>query len=260
MDADTPAGSFDALAAEYHRFRPGYPDATFDALPQGADVTLIDIGAGTGQATRALAQRAGRVVAVEPGHHLAALATEVLADLPHVHVVQSSFEELHLPAGSADGAFAGTSWHWVDPDVGTSVLARLLRPGGIVTLAWNRPAFEPLGHRRVGERLDDLVAQVAPHLSRGTWTTAGAVEKNVEALARRGFSREDHRTLCWHRDLDGPTARGLFGTYSAYSTADPSIRDRLLDGIAQFIDEEPQRRIRTEMVTDVYVLTAAKPV
>jgi SAM-dependent methyltransferase len=253
-DREVAAASFDTAAADYHTFRPGYPDATFDDLPAGDDVVIVEVGAGTGQATRALAHRAGRVIAVEPGRALAATARSALSDLPQVEVRVVRLEESDLPAGVADGVFAGASWHWVDPERGPRLLARLLKPGGSVTLAWNRPAFEPIGHRPVGDQLDQLIGARAPHLERGTWTTPDAVMADVEGLTRSGFELVSRRSLPWTRVLDGPTARGLFGTFSAYAALPTSVREPLLDELADLIDDSPNGQIRTEMITDVYTL------
>lgn len=32
---------------------------------------------------------------------------------------------------------AGMTWHWVDPERGAVQAARVLRPGGLLTLFWN---------------------------------------------------------------------------------------------------------------------------
>ena len=68
--------TFDQAAGLYDRARPGYPPALFDDL---ADLTgirpgsrALEIGPRTGQATLPLAERGGRVVAVELGPDLAA--------------------------------------------------------------------------------------------------------------------------------------------------------------------------------------------
>ncbi|MFD0563837.1 methyltransferase domain-containing protein [Kitasatospora saccharophila] len=70
-DVKAHAASFGPVAAQYQAARPSYPDALFDELERlsgrplaGADV--LDVGAGTGIATRLLAGRGARVVAVEP--------------------------------------------------------------------------------------------------------------------------------------------------------------------------------------------------
>ena len=65
--------SFGAIADDYNRFRPGpAPDAVDWLLPAGCQVA-VDLAAGTGLLTRALASRVPRVVAVEPDERMAAV-------------------------------------------------------------------------------------------------------------------------------------------------------------------------------------------
>jgi 2-polyprenyl-3-methyl-5-hydroxy-6-metoxy-1,4-benzoquinol methylase len=66
------ATSFNSVAASYAALRPGYPPALFEAVEAlagrpfaGADV--LDIGAGTGIATRLMRERGARVTAVRTG-------------------------------------------------------------------------------------------------------------------------------------------------------------------------------------------------
>jgi tRNA A58 N-methylase Trm61 len=63
--------SFEDVAELYERVRPSYPDDAVDWLAEqlgiGKSSTVLDLGAGTGKLTRALVDRAARVIAVEPG-------------------------------------------------------------------------------------------------------------------------------------------------------------------------------------------------
>lgn len=70
---DDGASLFGAVAEDYDRYRPELPEAVLDwLLPSGCRVAL-DLGAGTGSATRVLARRAPQVIAVEPDPRMRAL-------------------------------------------------------------------------------------------------------------------------------------------------------------------------------------------
>jgi len=66
------ARGFDAWAGEYDRFRPGYPDELFDTIRERLGLSerphVVDLGAGTGRASLAMAELGWRVTAIEPGH------------------------------------------------------------------------------------------------------------------------------------------------------------------------------------------------
>jgi SAM-dependent methyltransferase len=123
--------SFGAVAEAYERFRPGYPVEVFDLVVTyaGRPVrTALEIGAGTGKATRLFAQRGVTVTATEPdGAMLAELRRHVPAN---VETVQAAFEDLRL--GESYGlVYAAAALHWTNQGGRWSRMAALLQPGSV---------------------------------------------------------------------------------------------------------------------------------
>src|SRR5215207_7044019 len=58
---------FETVAEEYDRARPGYPPRVYEALGALEGLTVLDVGAGTGIATRELLLRGASVVAIDAG-------------------------------------------------------------------------------------------------------------------------------------------------------------------------------------------------
>jgi len=87
--------TFDQIAALYDRARPNYPEQLFDDLfavgSLGPRTKVLEIGCGTGQASRPLARRGCQLVCVELGEKLAEIARLNLADFPLVDVNTASF-------------------------------------------------------------------------------------------------------------------------------------------------------------------------
>ena len=132
------ARSFGAIAREYDRVRPSYPDALVDdvvALLPGAAV--VESGAGTGKATVLFAARGINLSCVEPDPRMAAVLSENCRDLPNVSVTVSALEDFE-PTGLFDGLIAAQSWHFTDPARRWVKAASLLRNGGLIALFWNR--------------------------------------------------------------------------------------------------------------------------
>ncbi|WP_326793908.1 class I SAM-dependent methyltransferase (plasmid) [Streptomyces sp. NBC_00841] len=123
--------SFGVMAEAYERFRPGYPVELFDMVMAYAGhpvLTALEIGAGTGKATRLLAQRGVRVTATEPdGAMLAELRKHVPAN---VRTVQAAFEDLR-PGERYGLVYAAAALHWTNPEGRWSRMAELLEPGGV---------------------------------------------------------------------------------------------------------------------------------
>jgi SAM-dependent methyltransferase len=123
--------SFGAVAQRYERFRPGYPVELFDMVTTYAGRTIrtaLEIGAGTGKATRLFAERSVTVTATEPdGAMLAELRKHV--PLP-VRTVQATFEDLR--SNETFGlVYAAAALHWTNPEGRWSRVAALLEPGGV---------------------------------------------------------------------------------------------------------------------------------
>lgn len=122
--------SFGSVAAAYERFRPGYPDELVDEVltyAGGPVRTALEIGAGTGKATRVFAARGVAVTATDPD---AAMLEELRKHVPaSVVTVQGAFEDLALTS-TFDLVFAAASLHWTEPTRRWSRVIALLEPGG----------------------------------------------------------------------------------------------------------------------------------
>ena len=126
--------TFDDVARLYNEIRPRYPDALFLKLIAVAGLQprskLLEIGPGTGQATRPLAQKGFEITAIELGAGLADVARYELQDFKNVQIITGAFEEIILPESSFDLVFAATSFHWIDPSIRFVKIHKLLKDGG----------------------------------------------------------------------------------------------------------------------------------
>jgi SAM-dependent methyltransferase len=125
---------FSKLAAGYAAFRPRYPDELFDYL---ASITpnhrlAWDVGAGSGQASVALADRFDRVVATD-------ISAEQIARAPrhpkiewHVAAAESA---PMLASSSVDLVTIAQSLHWFDHARFYEEVRRVAAPDGIIA-AW----------------------------------------------------------------------------------------------------------------------------
>jgi SAM-dependent methyltransferase len=127
--------SFGAAATAYAEHRPDYaPAAVRWALEPAPGPRVLDLGAGTGKLTAALATLGADVTAVEPDP---AMLAELHRALPAVRAVAGSAEAVPLPDASVDAVLAGNAMHWFDMNVAGPEIARVLAPGGILAGLWN---------------------------------------------------------------------------------------------------------------------------
>ncbi len=145
------ASSYDAVAESYDLGRPGYPEELIEDTVRLSNIPpagrILEIGCGTGQATRPFARRGYRMVCLEPGPHLARLARKNLSGYPGVSVREERLEDWPLEAKSFDLILAATSLHHVSPDVRYTRSARALKTGGSLAVFANHPGREDPGFR-----------------------------------------------------------------------------------------------------------------
>ncbi|MET0837182.1 MAG: class I SAM-dependent methyltransferase [Marmoricola sp.] len=129
----SPQRSYGPAADAYDRARPSYPDDAVSWMAGSGRSTVLELGAGTGKLTEVLHRAGHEVLATDP---LADMLS-VLAGRVPVHHVVASAEHIPVRSRSIDVVVCGQSFHRFDHDLAMAEIARVLRPGGILALAWN---------------------------------------------------------------------------------------------------------------------------
>jgi SAM-dependent methyltransferase len=128
------AYSRSGFAEHYDRYRPRPPSALLDLLPGLAGVEraslVVDLGSGTGLSTRAWANRAEKVIGVEPNDAMRIFAEQV-GGAGNVRYVGASAYDTGLASGCADIVTAAQSLQWMRPDGVFPEVGRILRSGGV---------------------------------------------------------------------------------------------------------------------------------
>ena len=249
---------FDAVADDYERVRPTYPDEVFDdladlaALSPGARV--LEIGCGTGQATISLAKRGLHVVAVELGERLAELARRRLAAFPTAEVVRATFEDWE-PAEAADfdAVVSFTAFHWIDPDVRYAKAARLLKPGGALAVFETQDTLTDDGDPFFVAVQEDYSA-VEPGWDAVPAPPEEVVDREKSYLdASEHFGPVEARRYIWSVAYTARDFVAFLGTTSNFLMLDEESRSRLLDRIERRINAEHGGTVRKEFLGSLAV-------
>lgn len=239
-------GHFDAHAETYDRGRPPYPEAVWTCLRElgvlAPRIRVLELGAGSGQATRSLVAAGAEVTAVEPGPRLAGLLRR---KLPTVAVQVTTAESATFPDASFDLVLAATSLHWFDLDVVLPALHRWLVPDGHLVVL--RQAF------------GDPTAPVSPFRARVAEITSrrtvpdrsgpGELDTSqwVHRLSSQGFFTPLHvEEFRWSIELRTDQVHDLFTSFSNWSAAEAGEAARAV--------EELGGQVLENYVTPVIVL------
>ncbi|PZE73911.1 class I SAM-dependent methyltransferase [Curtobacterium sp. MCBD17_019] len=218
---DRNALSFGAVADVYERGRPGYPaEAIAWVLPPGAS-RVVDLGAGTGKATRVLTTLAAEVLAVEPDPGMRTALARVLPDVP---VLEGTGEAIPLEDDWADAVVVAQAWHWMDPVAASREIGRVLRPDGTLGLVWN-----------LRDETVPWVARMSALMHQPGERVMG-VEHPAFAPP---FARHERHEVRWVHEQSREEFLAMVASRSYVSTLEAAERQALLGRIEDLLDGDP---------------------
>jgi SAM-dependent methyltransferase len=251
---DSPAAearkSFDDTAEIYHAIRPNYPPPMFDDLFRllPSHPAILEVGPGTGQATRDLLSRGATVLAIEIGPAMAAKLRETTPS-PALTITIGDFEEVDVADQDFDAVFSATAYHWISPKAQIERPVSVLKPGGAVAIvdlnqvsspddkgffAAAQPIYERYGEGHVGPQ--------APERS--------AVDPPIHRVLRDDprFSNVEVRTYDWNQTYSAAEYRKLMLTYSSTLMMTQPARQGLLDDMEYFVRQQFDNQVTRPIV------------
>jgi SAM-dependent methyltransferase len=253
--------TFDEAASLYDEVRPGYPGDLFDdvvslsGIPAGG--RILEIGCGTGQATVPFAHRGYRILCIELGENMAAVARRNLKGYPQAEVRTGAFEESSLQERAFDLAISATAFHWLDPAVAYPKAATALRDGGSLALFWNVHVHSDAseGFFEAAQRIYEREAPeiVGPEDYKGLPRPHEVPDRTEEIQNTGLFGSITSRPYLWDETYDSWGYLGVLSTYSGHRSLNEDTRERLFRGIADLIDNRFDGRIVKGYLTTLYV-------
>lgn len=216
---------FGRTAADYARYRLGFPDLFFER-PFAAGLVkpgsrVLDVGTGTGNVARGFAKRGCIVTGLDKSAPLLDQAKMLDGDADvQIEYVLASAEQTGLEAQAFDAVTAGQCWHWFDRPRAAMEARRLLARNGSLILA--HISRLPL-RDSVVEATEKLIREHNP-----TWYEG--------VILRRGINRDVGVQLEWFGDLYDADFRDVesftFDSFIPYSHEAWLGRIRASSGVA----------------------------
>jgi SAM-dependent methyltransferase len=253
--------TFDKAPSLYDEVRPGYPDDLFDDVVSLSGIQpagrILEIGCGTGQATVPFARRGYRILCIELGEDMAAVARRNLEGYPQAEVRTGAFEESTLQEGAFDLAISATAFHWLDPAVAYPKAATALRDGGSLALFWNVHVHSDAseGFFEAAQRIYEREAPeiVGPEDYKVLPRPHQVPDRTEEIQNTSLFDGITTRYYLWDETYDSWGYLRVLSTYSGHRSLSDDTRDRLFRGIADLIDNSFDGRIVKGYLTTLYV-------
>jgi len=249
--------TFEFAADGYDAARPSYPEQLFDDLVELAELKprarLLEIGCGTGKATRPLLERGFSVVCVELGARLAERARANLADLPaEIHV--APFEDWETEREQFDLLYAATAWHWLDPAIRYRKARELLRPTGHLAF-WSAEHAFPGDYDPFFAEIQqvyDAIGESRP----GEWPPPppDRVPDEAAEIEASGLFEEIHvRRYVWETRYSAEEYIALLDTFSGHIAMEKTKRERLYGQIRHRIGRRTPPSVRRHWTAILHV-------
>ncbi|MBO0804104.1 MAG: methyltransferase domain-containing protein [Nocardiopsaceae bacterium] len=208
----------------------------FQLLPNHP--AILEVGPGTGQATRDLLSRGAAVHAIEIGPAMAAKLREALPS-PALTITIGDFEEVDIGEHGFDAVFSATAYHWISSKAQVDRPANVLKPGGVVAVvdlnqvsspddkgffAAAQPIYERYGEGHAGPQ--------APERN--------AVDPPIHRVLRGDprFLNVEVRAYDWNQTYTAASYRKLMLSYSSTQMMTQAARQGLLDDMENFVRDQ----------------------
>ena len=236
--------TFNTVASEYEKLRPGYVKELYDRLlsyaPLNGSSRVVEVGIGGGQATLPVLKTGCELTAVECGAQLADICREKFRDYPGFSVITGRFEDVELEAGAYDLVFSASAFHWIPEEVGYGKVYSLLKSGGAFARFANHP-FRDKGNPALTEEIDRLYGKYyyAFYDRKQEYPVEYSEEKARERAliaAKYGFCDIQYALFTRTRTFTPSGYSALLGTYSDHIAIEEGLRREFFAGIEQAIE------------------------
>ncbi len=231
--------NFDNQAANYDAARPEYPGELYEDIlryqPLNRESQALEIGLGTGKASGPVLDTGCRLVGLEPGGNLAALARQRLAGRETLTLLEQTLQEYESPASAFDLIYAATAFHWLPEEYGYRRVYDLLRPGG----TFARFAYHAGPDRKRQALTGEIYELYRRHMNggRGEYRPLSPADgERLLAIPKRyGFVEPEFHLYEMEKDFTAEGYMGLLRTYPDHMNLPAFSRDQLFQGIYQAI-------------------------
>lgn len=230
--------TFNEDVKNYDEMRPQYCDELFKDIIEYSHIMqgkkAIEIGIGTGHATKPFLETGCEIQAIELGKDLAEYCKLKFRDYKNFTVCNAAFEEFECPEESVDLIYAATSFHWIPEEIGYPKISKLLKPGGTLALFWNRP-FVSRENDELHQRIQSIYQKYRPSTTKLLEHDTEKYNQRKQAIQSYGF--KDIVVKLYHltRTFSSSNYIALLNTYSDHRAMPTAIKEPFENEIKEAI-------------------------
>ena len=236
-------GTFGNLGRDYQKARHAFPAAVFDLFAQHAHppVHVLDLGCGTGIASRQLAERGYHVVGTDIDPAMIAFAREERGSIEY-HIAPSA--ALPFADGTFDAATAFSAFHWFSDNASVTEIKRVLKPKGIfMAVNKNDVSGFKIGYRAV---LAPFIEVALPNAKKDYAPAHILTREGFTSVEKYAFRAEEFYTL--------DEALAYLRSVSLWNLVPDSKKVAANEAIVHYCEGEMRDSVLTRVIDVVAVL------
>jgi ubiquinone/menaquinone biosynthesis C-methylase UbiE len=246
--------TFDQIASVYRTTRPDYPEALTEDVVSFAGLKpndkILEIGCGTGQATKSFAKRGFQLLATEPGSETLRSARESLASFGNIEFLETTFEAWPAAQQAFRLIIAAQSWHWLSAEVRFAKAAEVLSEDGSLAVFGNVPVrlpapilaqFKEIYLRQIGRWGPAPEAWYLPN---------GPFEAWFDGSGQ--FGRAEHKSYAWKWRHTTSSYTDFLRTRSDHRILESAKREEVISEITKVIADHGGR-LTVDYETHLYI-------
>lgn len=252
----------DNVAQTYEKIRPSYPKMLIKDLFEACEIsstdTLLEIGAGTGKATRQIAKSGNSIDCIELGSNLASILEEKCKAFPNVNVEVQSFEKWVPSQGKTyDVVYSAQAFHWIDENIKYKKCHQLLKDQGSLALFW----YQPLEAQGVlAKNIKNIFLKHIPHYyddQVDTVTPAENIQIRHHEIAESGlFTNIQTFQYLVKNQLSAAAYIDALKSYSKFVKQDNRVQKAIISEIITQIENTGDGYVQSDL--QYYMFTARK--
>ena len=246
--------TFNDDAKNYDQYRPDYPAELFNDIvcySKNSIVNVLEIGAGTGQATQWFADQGMHTIAIDIGKNMVACLSDKFKNYSNIKSICTSFEDYEINDSKFDLVCSATAFHWLDYDYALPKIKSALNTNGIIALFWNHP-FVGKSDDIVHSEIRKVYDKYRPNDKTPNEFSYEDTGKHKNLLNHFGF--EDVMVKLYHRDrhFTADEYICLLNTYSDHRMLPIKIKEAFENEIYNAIKSNGNEIIVYDTI-DLYV-------
>ena len=236
--------TFDTVAADYEKLRPGYVDqlyqTIFDYISIDENSRVVEVGSGGGQATLPMLKTGCSLTAVEYGRQFSECLKEKYRAYPKFSVITDKFENVAFPEGAFNLVYSASAFHWIPEEIGYKKVYSMLKTGGAFARFANHP-YRNKGNPALSEEIDALYDEyyyTYYNKKREPLTEYTQEQAKARAEIAERYSFSDIRYALFHRErvFSAKEYASLLGTYSDHIAMEETVRTLFFSKIEEAIN------------------------